>query len=242
MFYSSEHDLKVRVSAKFWDRRQPNEKLDVCIAAAVHFNRMLPQGHTIVSPVCFVSCKTDEACEIRLTLPHATLCQFDEDFKKIVVLSTAAYDHKWSPDSPLFSPGEHPLVPLHGIDLKTEPQHVKFTTTLICPSLYAIAVKENFPCPLPLRCSLFVTYPVLNNESATVTAFDIMAYVGMALKSVTTVCTFTLSCLLYTMYMYISIPVPIISMYVTICCLCSLQLFLIACMDMPTGSNCNITG
>lgn len=200
MLYSDEHDLKVRVSAKFWDKRKPGENLEVCIAVAMHFNRTLPEGHTIVSPVCFISCKTKDVCEIRLTLPHATLCQFEEDFKKIVVLSTAAYDHKWSPDSPLFSPGEHPLVPLHGVNLKTELQHVKFTTTLTCPSLYAIAVKENFPCPLPLRCSLFVTYPKLNNESVTITAFDIVTYVGMALTSVTTVCNHTIDCIIRYLY------------------------------------------
>ena len=187
MLYCSEHDLKVRISTAFWENRKPEEKLEVCVAAAMHFNRLLPKGYTIVSPVCFVSCKTSKPCEVRLTLPHATLCQFDEDHKKVAILATSAYDLKWSPDSPLFSPGEHPLVPLVGVDLQTDRQCVKFTTTLVCPSLYAVAVKDNFPCPLPLRCSLFVTYPELSGESSTITAFDIMTYVGMTLKTVTTV-------------------------------------------------------
>ena len=84
-------------------------------------------------------------------------------------------------------------MPLPGTATTLDAQTLQFKTTLVHPSLFAVAVKTVPGRPLPLRCSLFVTYPYLE-PGAMVPGFDMEAYIGMTLPTVSTVrCWYLLS-------------------------------------------------
>ena len=175
------HDLKLRILTNYWDENK-QEEVEVCLCAAMHLNRSFSEGYTIVSPVCFVSLKSKRPCEVNITIPHA-LANVEAEKGKICILSTTTIDPNLRPGSPLSSPSERTLVHLQGIELLAEKRSVRFRTTLAHPSLFVVAVRDRLP---DLRCSLFVTYPELDSSSS-VAGFDVEAYIGMSLKTVTTV-------------------------------------------------------
>ena len=175
------HDLKLRISKNYWEKNR-DEVVEVCLCAAMHLNYSFSEGYTIVSPVCFVSLKSKRSCEVSITIPHA-IANVEAEKGKICILSTTTIDPNLRPDSPLSSPSERTLVHLRGIELQPEKRSVKFRTTLAHPSLFVVAVRDRLP---DLRCSLFVTYPELDSSSS-VAGFDVEAYIGMSLKTVTTV-------------------------------------------------------
>ena len=175
------HDLKLRLSMNYWDKNK-EERVEVYLCAAMHPNCPIPDRCTIVSPVCFVSLKSKSSCEVEITLPHA-IANIEADKEKVCILSTPTIDPNLKPDSPLYSPTERTLVHLDRIDLQAKNHSVKFRTSMVYPSLFVVAVKDKLP---NLQCSLFVTYPKFD-PSSNVTGFDVEAYIGMSLKTVTTV-------------------------------------------------------
>ena len=183
--FCESHELKLRVSKDYWGVKNKEESVDVCLCAAMHLNRSFPQGYTIVSPVCFVSLKSQRPCEINLSIPHA-IANAEAEKDKICILSTVTVNPNLQPESPLFSPSERTLIQLQGIELQAETRSIKFRTSLAHPSLFVVAVRDGVSRLLPLRCSLFVAYPELDRNSS-VSAFDIETYIGMNLKTVTTV-------------------------------------------------------
>ena len=186
--FSESHDIKLRISKDYWNNHK-DDKLDVCLCAAMSLNRSFPAGYTVVSPVVFVSARSRCPCKMSLSIPHAAVFPTTQGTGRIVILSTTTVDPNLkAADSPLFSPSERTLAPLpdQGLDLQAEVRTVTFKTYLVCPSLFAVAIKDNFPRPLPLRCSLFVAYPQLD-RGASVAGFDIETYIGMNLMTVTTV-------------------------------------------------------
>ena len=154
----------------------------MCLCAALHLNCSFSEGYTIVSPVCFVSLKSQRPCEVKITLPHA-IANVETEKEKICILSMTTIDPNLKSDSPLSSPTERTLVHLQGIEPQAEKRSIKFRTSLACPSLFVVAMRDR---PPDLRCSLFVIYPELDPGSS-VTGFDVEAYIGMNLKTVTTV-------------------------------------------------------
>lgn len=185
MVFSEAHGLKLRVSENHWLQDREGT-LEVCLCASMHFNHSYPPGYSIVSPICFVSCKTERPCEIRLTLPHALApLTSAEDRARVTLLSTTTVASHLHPHSPLFSPSERTLAPLPGEATVVDAQSLQFKTTLVHPSLFAVGVRAVPGRLLPLRCSLFVTYPYLEPE-AKVPGFDMEAYIGMTLPTVST--------------------------------------------------------
>ena len=121
-----------------------------------------------------------------LTLPHAV--DISQEASRLVILSTAtAKISTAETNTPFFSPSERVLAPLQA-KLTLDEGKVKFETDLYHPSLFAVAVSDSpGSIPLPLRCCLYVLYPVLEPNITMVTGFDIEAYIGMNVKTVVTV-------------------------------------------------------
>ena len=132
--------------------------------------------------MCFASLRSRRPCEVDITLPHA-IANVETAKEKICILSMTTIDPNLKPDSPLSSPTERTLVHLQGIEPQAEKCSIKFRISLAYPSLFVVAVRDR---PPDLRCSLFVIYPELDPGSS-VTGFDVEAYIGMNLKTVTTV-------------------------------------------------------
>lgn len=143
----------------------------------------------MVSPICFLSCRSKGPCQVNLTLPHAVNMPREDCSSRLAILSTATAKPDTDPNSPFFSPSERMLAPLEGIKIEFEKDRVKFQTDLRYPSLFAVAVRDGpGSIPLPLRCCLYVLYPELEPNSAMVAGFGIETYIGMRLQTVTTVC------------------------------------------------------
>ena len=146
------------------------------------------QGYTIVSPICFISCRSRGPCQVYLSLPHAVDISEDNTISRVVVLSTATAKIDSDSQSPFFSPSERVLTPLVGVRLEFDKGKVKFETNLHHPSLFAVAVREvPGSIPLPLRCCLYVLYPALEANISMVAGFDVEVYIGMNVSTVATV-------------------------------------------------------
>ena len=143
----------------------------------------------MVSPICFLSCRSKGPCQVNLSLPHAVNMPQEDCSSRLAILSTATAKIDADPNSPFFSPSERVLAPLDGIQIEYEKDRVKFLTDLRYPSLFAVAVRDGpGSIPLPLRCCLYVLYPELEQSNPMVAGFDIETYVGMKLQTVATVC------------------------------------------------------
>ncbi len=183
-YISTAHDIKLRI---FNWTKSKEESVDVRIAAAMHLSRSIPPGYVVVSPICFVSCKRERPCKIGLSLPHAldlSSPTAQDVIRSVVVLSTTTVNAQLKAESPLFGPGEQTLVPLQGARPDVEERSVVIKTELVHPSLFAVAVKKVEP--IPLRCVMFVGHPVLDGKTR-VAGFDLEVYIGMNLRTVSTV-------------------------------------------------------
>ena len=158
----------------------------------MHLNVTFPQNYTIVSPICFLSCKYKKPLQVTLTLPHAvSLSSIDKmDKKMFSILSIRATS---SLESPLFEspPMERGLLPISVDDsFLVESIKVTFKTTVSYPSLFAVGIKNGknrIPRPfLPLKCRLFCMYEDYNERSM-ISTIPIRIHVGLNLGTVTRV-------------------------------------------------------
>ena len=141
----------------------------------------------VVSPICFLSCRSRGPCQVNLSLPHAVDIK-GETLPELVILSSATARTDPDAQSPFFSPSERALSPLEGLKLKIQEGLVQFQTELCNPSLFAVAVRESpGSIPLPLKCCLYVLYPGFDSSIAMLTTFDVETYIGMNLQTVATV-------------------------------------------------------
>ncbi|CAI8040034.1 hypothetical protein GBAR_LOCUS22323 [Geodia barretti] len=149
---------------------------------------LILQGYTVVSPICFVSCRSRGPCRVSLTFPHALDATPDTTTpSRLVILSSATAKVDAGSQGPFFSPSERVLDPLDDIDFKVDRGLARFQTELCHPSLFAVAVRDTpGSIPLPLRCCLYVLYPVIEPTVSMVTGFDVEAYVGMNIPTVAT--------------------------------------------------------
>ena len=195
--FSLEHDLKLSVSKSYWrENKLKQPQLDVCLTAAMHFNRSFPPGFVIVSPICFVSLKSQHHPSITFTVPHA-LRSSEKERNRICILFMHTVDPNLSIDSPIGLPTERTLSCLRDDVIKEiGPNFVSFGTQLVCPTLFAVGMRtdEKIPAPLALKCSLFVTYPILDGNT-TISAFEVVVYIGMSLKTVETVSLLSSTCI-----------------------------------------------
>ena len=142
----------------------------------------------MVSPICFLSCRSKGPCQVHLSLPHAVDISQEGSASRIVILSTATAKIDADTQSPFFSPSERVLAPLENVELELKMESVKFETDLHHPSLFAVAVRDGpGSIPLPLRCCMYVLYPLIDQTISMVTGFDVEAYIGMNVATVATV-------------------------------------------------------
>ena len=146
------------------------------------------QGYVVVSPICFLSCRSRGTCQVSLSLPHSVDME-GQPLSRLVILSSATARTDADPNSPLFSPSERILAPVVVTGLKIHRDYVTFHTELSHPSLFVVAVSDSGPgsIPLPLRCCLYVLYPGIVPSANMVAGFDVETYVGMNLQTVATV-------------------------------------------------------
>lgn len=179
---SREHGIKLKLRSSNW--KQMTE-VEVWLCAGIQSGYMCPKGHFVVSPLCFVSCKTTSPCHVSLTLPTAVRIE-EKDINLLTVLTAVPSNASLKLDSPQ-SVGAGSLTPLPNCNLRSQSNGcVQFTCVLSSALLFAVAVcVEEFPSPsLPLKCCLTVVYE-MQKDSSHVKGFDLMAFVGMRLPSVT---------------------------------------------------------
>ena len=185
-FFSTYHDISINVSPEYWLTRAQHSDLGVyhsldltvelCVAASMHLKQPFLSEYTIVSPIYFISCQSVKPCRVTITFPHAA--EFNKEMLQILSMT---------PINPnLLSSGDRIVSELN-TDASVDDLHrIQFCTSLSNPSLYAVAVKKRSEEYPPLRCTLFVSYPDLQ-QTASVSGLYITTYMGMDLKTVHTV-------------------------------------------------------
>lgn len=202
--YCKEHAIKVTTNY-FNSKTKPAKasasnpppaletEIPVCIAAAMHLHISFPSDYTIISPVCFISCRCEHTCRATLELPHAASISAGrrdkEEQSLFCVLSFVTFDLKRSTQVESPSPIlERRLEPLVLKSLEVESNLVRFKTTLGNPCLYAVGIRNDtsrVPRPLaPLRCALFCLYKKFEDQ-VSVSVIPIKMYVGLNLRTVT---------------------------------------------------------
>ena len=166
------------------------KEFEVCLAVTMNINMPFPDRYTIVSPICFVSCKCPY-CPFSLTLPHAVDISTDlfnkEAFK---ILSVVTCDvSNISVDSPMteFPPGKKLEEISVGL-IEVYEGKLKFKTSICNPSLFAVGIENdaaaNVPRPLPvLMCTLFCMFKNYSQHS-TISHIPVMMYVGLSINTV----------------------------------------------------------
>ena len=159
------------------------------LCAGMQSSYACPRGYCVVSPICFVSCKTVGPSHLTLILPSAVRVD-EKDTGLLTILSAVPSNASLRLDSPQ-SAGAGTLTPLANCAPRPLPNGgVRFSCQLTSASLFVVAVvcaEGEFPSPsLPLRCCLTVGYE-MQKDFSHVKGFDLVAYVGMRLPSITTV-------------------------------------------------------
>lgn len=182
------------------NNRQNNEQnllipkykdFEVCLAMFMHTDIMtFPADYTIVSPVCFVSCKCPR-CPFSLTLPHAVDMSTNlikkESFKILSVIKCDV--HSNSIDSPSTGlPPEEKLEEISVSLIEVYKGKLKFKTSICNPSFFAVGIKNDaevgVPRPLPvLQCTLFCMFENYS-EHLRISYIPVKMYVGLSIDSV----------------------------------------------------------
>ena len=181
------------------------ESISICIAAAMHLNIAFPPDVMVVSPICFLSCRSQRPCQATLKLPHAAVASSrrDQDFATFCVLTYVTFDVSGfyaSPGVESPSPVERRLEVagkevVKSLDVGSK--EVTFKTTLTNPSLYAVGIRrggggggggglEGVPRPpalMPLRCVLYCMYEKYEKQ-LTISTIPVKMYVGLNLPTV----------------------------------------------------------
>ena len=75
------HDINIQIDEDYW-RVGPSEVLACCLAAGLQkYSISHPVRYGIISPVCFLSFKTERAVQVHFNVPHA-LKTLNEDYLK----------------------------------------------------------------------------------------------------------------------------------------------------------------
>lgn len=151
-----------------------------------------PAEYTIVSPICFVSCKCPKS-SFSLILPHAVDTSNGIDKESFKILSIITCDvNSYSVESPVTEqPLEKKLEEIYASPTVYETK-LKFKASLSNPALFAVGIRNDptarLPKPLPiLRCTLFCMYEDYNEHSS-ISKIPVKMYVGLSIDSVRKVC------------------------------------------------------
>ena len=191
--FSEHHRIYLRVPGEHWEAAK-DKKVEVRACATMGLNQY-PDNYVIVSPICFISCKSqDREVVIRFKLPHAASVQAPEYRNKVCILSTmSTSSSRKNPNTPLFTPTDRKLTPLDisKLELEFDVGAVNFKLKLLHPALFAVAIIRGpigvpWSIPIPLRCSLYVLYKV-HDGTGSLGRIMVYAYVALRLKTVDTV-------------------------------------------------------
>lgn len=186
-----EHDIRIRVKDHYW-KTDSSEVLECLIAASLHWSHAFPPGFVFVSPICFVSCKSQRVCEVRLTIPHSLHGPSEDLDRRLAVFSCATISQAVGPQLPSPSPSARSFQRVATGGLSLEPTHVVFETCMKYPTLFAVGVATapvnrgkvaniQYPVP-PLRCCLYVACPADRDKYLSTTDIDV--YIAMSTKTV----------------------------------------------------------
>ena len=164
--------------------------IEVCVAVSMHINTRFPAEYTIVSPVCFVSCKCSH-CDFSLTLPHAVDMANDSVHKdSFKILSMITFDViNFGSESALADPTlEKRLDEIAVKSIDIYEGKLKFKASMRSPSLFAVGIRNSpavgVPRPLPvLTCSVFCMYEHYS-ENSSISHIPVKMYVGLGVESV----------------------------------------------------------
>ena len=168
-----------------------DDKLEVCLAVTMMTNVPIPAEYTIVSPVCFISCKYQYCrSSFSFTLPHAVenALEIDKDSFKILSMITCDVSSR-SIESPVTDyPPDVKLEEICTDSVEVYKDHLKFRCMWSNPSLFVVAMRNEpslyIPRPLPvLRCVLFCVYQMYD-EFTKISVIPVKLYVGMMNKTV----------------------------------------------------------
>ena len=191
--FSDFHYIFLRIPGEHWETAK-DQKIEVRACATMGLNQY-PDNYVIVSPICFISCKSeDREVTIRLKLPHAASVQAPEYRSKVCILSTmSTSSSRKNPNTPLFTPTDRKLMPLNttSLDLEFDVGAVNFKLKLLHPALFAVAIIRGpigvpRSIPIPLRCKLYVLYKV-HDGTGSLGRIMVYAYVALRLQTVDTV-------------------------------------------------------
>ena len=173
-------------------------KLDVCLSVSMTTIIPLPNDYSIVSPICFVSCRywKPKSSPFALTLPHALndARKYSSDVFKILSWVTCDLTTLGVESPSTDAPANANFVEIKPDSIKVLQHGLKFKSSIMNPSLFAIAMRNEpsaVPKPFPvLQCALFCIYERFD-EYSKISQIRIKFYIGMLLKTVQMVSTFS---------------------------------------------------
>ena len=154
----------------------------VCIAASMHLNIGCPPDVAVVSPICFISCRSQQPCRATIQIPHAISLSGSK--KDLFILTT-----HYSKPSLVSSPVERYFEIVKVDSLDVGKRNVTFKTTITEPSLYAIGIRYGGGMAggvagphvhVPLECVLCCLCAKYDNQ----TLLPVKIYVGLNLPTV----------------------------------------------------------
>jgi len=173
------------------------KELEVCLAVSMATTIVMSHDYSIISPVCFVSCKykkPTKSSAFSLTLPHAieNAQKYHRDAFKILSLATRNITTLGVESPTTDIPENAKFAEIDPDSMEFFPHSLKFKSSILNPSLFAIGMRNEpsaVPKPFPiLKCALFCVYECYN-EYSKISQIRVKFYVGMRLKTVQKVST-----------------------------------------------------
>ena len=162
------------------------ESVPVCIAAAMHLNIACPQDVVIISPICFISCRSRRPCRATVQIPHAAFISGNK--KDVCILTYTTVNLLGYPASPVVVKKSFKVEKVESLDVRK--QNVSFKITITNPSLYAVGIKCAGGVarpPVPLQCVLYCLYAEYNGQEL-ISYIPVKMFVGLNLPTVFLVC------------------------------------------------------
>ena len=184
--HSKEHNIHIRLSDSYLSSMEHRGAVEGHLVAGMSWRPGYPQNHVLISPVCFLSTKSQVHCELCVSLPHA-LYSLEDSNNRISIFSATCVSSTYSPDRRELTLDED------ATNITVDRTYVTFTTTLRQPTVFAVGVATESPSfhgalspfdfpLLSLRCCLYIAYP--SDKDKYLMSTDIMTYVGLNLRTV----------------------------------------------------------
>ena len=184
--HSKEHNVHIKLSDSYLSTMDHLNAVEGHLVAGMAWRPGYPQNHVLVSPICFLSTKSQTQCEMCVSLPHA-LHSLEESNNRIFIFSAPCVSSTYSPDR------RELTMDVDATNISIDRTYVTFTTVLEQPTVFAVDVAtdppsfQGVPSPfeyplLSLRCCLYIACP--SDKDKYLPSTDIMTYVGLSLRTV----------------------------------------------------------